>query len=102
MTWIPRGNRNLTITNSNSTGTFMSYATDQLPSTAKSMSYKVHSSLGSHIPANLSPPTPLQLESMDKKILKWGRQILRLTPTFPTAVLSGRHLLQLPMPSDAI
>jgi len=39
---------------------------------------------------------------MDKKILKWGRQILRLTPTFPAAVLSSRHLLQLPMPSDAI
>ena len=48
------------------------------------------------------PPTPHQLESMDKKILKWGRQILRLTPTFPAAVLSSRHLLQLPMPSDAI
>jgi len=39
---------------------------------------------------------------MDKKILKWGRQILRLTPTFPAAVLSSPHLLQLPMPSDAI
>ena len=48
------------------------------------------------------PPTPLQLESMDKKILKWGRQILRLTPSFLAAVLSSRHLLQLPMPSDAI
>jgi hypothetical protein len=48
------------------------------------------------------PPTPLQLEVMDKKILKWGQQILRLTPTFPTAVLSSPHLLQLPMPSDAI
>ena len=48
------------------------------------------------------PPTPHQLETMDKKILKWGRQILRLTPTFPAAVLSSRHLLQLPMPSDAI
>ena len=35
------------------------------------------------------PPTPHQLESMDKKILKWGRQILRLTPTFPAAVLSA-------------
>ena len=39
---------------------------------------------------------------MDKKILKWGRQILRLTPTFPAAVLSSPHLLQLPMPSEAI
>jgi Reverse transcriptase (RNA-dependent DNA polymerase) len=48
------------------------------------------------------PPTPLQLEAMDKKILKWGRQILRLTPTLPAAVLSSPHLLQLPMPSDSI
>ena len=48
------------------------------------------------------PPTPAQLEVMDKKILKWGRQILRLTPTIPAAVLSSPHLLQLPMPSDAI
>ena len=52
--------------------------------------------------SQFTPPTPLQLESLDKKILKWGRQILRLTPTFPAAVLSSRHLLQLPMPSDAI
>jgi hypothetical protein len=39
---------------------------------------------------------------MNKKILKWGRQILRLTPTFPVTVLSSPHLLQLQMPSDAI
>ena len=52
MTWIQKGNRNLTIANSNLTGTFMLYDTDQLPSTAKSTSYKVHSFLGSRIPAN--------------------------------------------------
>jgi hypothetical protein len=39
---------------------------------------------------------------MDKKILKWGRQILQHTPTFPAAILSSPHLLQLPMPSDSI
>ena len=31
------------------------------------------------------PPTPKQLEILDKRILKWSRQIFRLTPTFPAA-----------------
>ena len=35
------------------------------------------------------PLNPQQMEAMDKKILKWSRQILRLTPTFPAAVMSS-------------
>jgi hypothetical protein len=48
------------------------------------------------------PPNPQQLEALDKKILKWSRQILRLNPTFPAAAMSSPHLLKIPMPSDAI
>ena len=48
------------------------------------------------------PPHPQQLEPLDKKILKWSGQILRLTPTFPAAVMSSPQLLKIPMPSDAI
>ena len=39
---------------------------------------------------------------LDKRILKWSRQILRLTPTFPAAVLASPHMINIPMPSDAI
>ena len=38
------------------------------------------------------PPTPKHLEALDKKILKWSRQILRLTPTFPAAAMASPHL----------
>ena len=48
------------------------------------------------------PSHPKQLEALDKKILKWSGQILRLTPTFPAAVMTSPQLLEIPMPSDAI
>jgi hypothetical protein len=55
MTWTQKGSHNLNTTNSNLIDTYMPYVTDQPPSTAKSTSYKVPSSLGSRTPANLSP-----------------------------------------------
>ena len=55
----------------------------------------------SHHP-DFIPPTPQQLEILDKRILKWSRQILRLTPTFPAAVLASPHMIHIPMPSDTI
>ena len=95
MTWIQKDNRNLNITNSNSTGTFMSHAIRHRPAPINSKIYVLQSALIPRLTytSQFVPPTPLQLESMDKKILKWGRQILRLTPIFPAAVLSSRHLL---------
>ena len=79
----------------------MPFTTDQLPSTAKYTSSRVPSSLGSRAPTSSSPPSH-QLNTMDKKTLKWSRRIIRLAPTFPAAVLSSPHMLKLPMPSDAI
>ena len=67
MTWIQKGNHNLTITNSNLTGTFMLYDTDKLPSTAISTSYKVHSFLGSRIPANSSHLRPISWSPWTKR-----------------------------------
>ena len=54
-TWTQKGSHNLTITNSNLIGTSTPFVIGQLLSTAKSMSYKAPSFLGSRTPANSSP-----------------------------------------------
>ena len=87
-------NRNMTITRPNLTDTSMLSVTAQHRSTAKSTYYNMPSSQ-TNVYQPIYTPNPQQMEAMDKKILKWSRQILRLTPTFPAAVMSSPQLLKL-------
>ena len=90
MTWIQRGHRNLIITNSNLTDTSMPYAIDQLPSIAKSTSYKVHSSLDSHIPANSSRLHLINWKPWTKRSSNGdGKSSASLRPSLQQSSLAG-------------
>jgi hypothetical protein len=80
------------------------YAVRHRPAPASSKLYVLQHALIPRLTytSQFIPPTPKQLEILDKRILKWSRQILRLTPTFPAAVLASPHMINIPMPSDAI
>jgi hypothetical protein len=101
MTWIPKASHNSTINNSNLTDTSTPTAIGQPLSTVKSMFSVAPLSHDSRTPAN-SFPDALPARDHGQKDSQVGPSNPPTHPTFPAAVLSSPHLLQLPMPSDAI